>query len=424
MRVAVFIKNTTLHKSFGGFETQNRALCEGLAKKGHDVTVFTPQKELSTAALAQNGVNYIFVKCIFRRFSSIFSVSPDSWEHRSYEALKKHHEKEAFDIIISQSSWGLGVIKRKKELKIPVISISHGSKMGEVQTRLKSINSVKQLFKFVVDIPHILRAFFITQRQFIHGSDRVVAVSNAVRKQIIDETFVEDHKIEVIHNGIDSSKFHKLNSGEYESMTVDDNGKNDREVQVLYVGRVLREKGLFVLINALAQLQPTNFKLNIIGDGEDFQALGEQVKKLGLPHVVNLAGWQSEDVVISSLQKSDIFVLPSLRVEGFPMTLVEAMFVGLPIIASDIGGNSDAVENDFNGFLVSAGDTKVLSQKIGILINDTKLRNKMSENGRIKAQQMFTLEIMLSKYEKVMQQVLSGYNVPEDTRAQNMMEAF
>lgn len=400
MRIAVFIKNTTFHSGFGGFETQNKVLCEGLAQKGHAITVFSPKKELEFEQKEENGVKYVFVPCIFKRFSVLYSASKQSWQKKSFEVFRKMHNENKFGLVISQSSWALGIIKHKSELDIPIVAISHGSKIGEVQTVLKSVDSPGDFGRFLVDIPHILRAFFITQRQFIHGSDKVVAVSNAVKEQVVNETYVSEDKVVVIHNGINPGLFESGSTG----------GVDDGGVNLVYVGRIEKSKGLFLLLDAVESLDFPNLKLRIVGDGVDFDELKNYSLQKGLDDVVNLEGKIPYDKVVQRLAVADIFVLPTLRVEGFPMTLVEAMFSGLPIVASDIGGNSDAVVDGETGFLVEPGNTDQLKEKLSLLVSDRDLRVDMSVAALGRAKHNFTLDAMLNKYEQVFDEVLKNEN--------------
>src|SRR4030065_994231 len=130
MRIAVMAKKTTFHKGFGGLETQNKALCEGLSAKGHIVTIFSPVYELDKNEIIENNVRYVFVKCVYRMgpvFGFFGTIQKSNWINRSVEEFTKIHEKEKFDIVLAQSSTGLGIIKNKKKLNIKVISIAHGT---------------------------------------------------------------------------------------------------------------------------------------------------------------------------------------------------------------------------------------------------------------------------------------------------------
>ncbi len=397
MNIAVFTKSTTFHKGFGGFETLNRNLSEALVKKGHRIVVYAPKKELSTNEIEENGVIYRFVDCMFGKFKMLYSYSKNSWENKSVKAFLYDHDKLKYDLVLGQSSWALPIIKIKNQIGVKVVSVLHGSKIGEYQTQLKNVKSIKELMYCVRDIPHVLRAFFITQREFVHGSDKLVAVSNFVKRIIVEETFVSEDKITVIYNGVDESKFEGLEKKKSAA---------GEDVNIVYIGRIIRAKGLFVLVDSLSRLKNLPWKLNIIGDGEALEQLRTEITRRGLTDRVNLTGLITYENVIKELGKSDIFVLPSMRMEGFPMTIVEAMFSRLPVVASDIGGNSDAVINGETGFLAKAGNVIDLSEKLAELINSHEKRVLLGENGRKKALKEFTIDRMVSKYEQVFLEVL------------------
>lgn len=92
MKIAVFIKSTTLHKNHGGLETQNKVLCEGLVKKGHSVTVFSPKKDFDRSETEENGVRYVFVDASYGAYL-LSSFKKDSWGKVSLEVFDKFHEK-------------------------------------------------------------------------------------------------------------------------------------------------------------------------------------------------------------------------------------------------------------------------------------------------------------------------------------------
>ena len=396
MKIAVFTKSTTFHKGFGGFETLNRALCEALIKKGHKIVVYSPKKEFDLEMVEENGVIYKFIDCRFGDFKTLYSFSRDSWENKSVEIFTADHKEVKYDLVLGQSSWALPIIKIKSTLGIKVISILHGSKIGEYETQLRNVKSMKDLFFSVRNLPHVLRAFFKTQREFVHGSDKLVSVSNYVKKAIVEETFVSEDKITVIHNGVDEKKFENIDK---EEKNIGDT------VKLIFIGRVIRAKGIFILIDALSHLPNLNWNLNIVGEGESLKELKKIISQKGFERRISFKGLLRYEGVIEELSKSDIFVLPSMRVEGFPMTIIEAMFTALPIIASDIGGNSDAVVNEETGYLVKPGKVSDLSEKLSMLITDGSQRVFLGKNGRNKALNEFTIDKMIDKYEQIFKEV-------------------
>jgi glycosyltransferase involved in cell wall biosynthesis len=388
VNIAVFVKSTTYHHGYGGLETQNKTLCEGLAKRGHRITVFSPKRELDVPSKDENGVSYIFIPSVYRL--GLFN-NKNNWVNRSYEKFKELHEKEKFDLVLSQSSAGLGVIRRKQELEIKVVSVSHGTILGELKTKFKNITSFKDALRSAPDLIFSMRVFFGRQRDFIHGSNKVIAVSNAVKKALLEETFVDENKVEVVHNGIDPSMFSQR-PGKY--------GK----VHLIYLGRVIRSKGVILLVEMIKDL---NCILDVVGNGDDMDAMRREAEGLGISQKVVLHGQIPPDQVAGSLLRSDIFVFPTLRMEGLPMVLVEAMFSGLPIVAFDMGGVGDAVEDGVNGFLLKEDDVGGFKARLNELIESADLRFQMSQASIDRAHKEFTVENMAAKYENIFMEVIT-----------------
>jgi glycosyltransferase involved in cell wall biosynthesis len=346
MRIAVFAKSTTFHKNYGGLETQNKVLCEGLVQRGHEVTVFSPKKELDVEEAAENGVFYRFIPSVYRTITPFWKYG-QNWFKKSARVFAREHKDKPFDIVISQSSAGVGIIKIKEELGVKVIAVSHGSILAEFKTKIVSARGIKEYLYLLKDVAFVLMIYFGRQRHFVLGANKVVAVSGAVKQLLMDETFASDEHIKVIYNGIDPGKFNGY------LRKPDSQGK----IRLLFIGRVVRSKGVFDLLKVFKELSDEEDKviLNIVGDGEDLEALVSAAKQTGLEDKVNFLGKIPYDEVASKLFASDVFVLPTLRVEGFPMTLPEAMFAELPVVANDLGGVSDAVEDGVTGFFNQTG---------------------------------------------------------------------
>lgn len=388
MKIAVFIKSTTFNKGYGGLETQNKVLCEGLAKRGHEIIVFSPLKDGSETSHEENGVKYIFVSCVYRMLFS--SVDNNNWLNKSYQEFLKIHKQKPFDVVISQSSAGLGVIKKKHELGIKVVGISHGTIGGEMKTLINSAKSPVDLIKSSRSLAFGLINFFGRQRQYIHGCDTIVAVSSAVKESVIGETYAPEAKITVIHNGMDGNKIPKKDWKKVDA---------DEPLKILYIGRIEESKGLMELLEACRDL--TNVVLNIVGDGPYLEELKTLTRQMKMSQKVLLYGKLPFEKAVEMYACNDVFILPTKRVEGLPMTLVEACFAGLPIIATDMGGNKDAVTDGFNGFLLTKLDVAILKQKIVDLVENRALAQKLGSNGKIKAEKEFELDKMISAYERI-----------------------
>lgn len=403
MRIAVFIKSTTFHKGFGGLETQNKMLCEGLYKAGYSVTVFSPKKDVEHDFLELHGVQYVFVPCKFKMgaFLGFFGeLDRENWINKSAEAFKQIHVKYPFDLVIGQSSAALGIIRVKQSISVKVVSICHGSTLSEYRTFLGEVSGVKDLLRLIPRTGYVLKNFFTRQREFVHGSDHIVAVSSFVKKYIVEETFVDDNKVTVILNGIDHALFSKHTRVK---------GIEGKDIKIVSTSRVVKSKGVFNLVKSFAELLTKTAKpvtLHIINDGADLVALKEFVASLKIQDKVIFYGSMPHEAVLSKLLNFDIFVLPSLRVEGLPMTLPEAMFAELPIVASNIGGIPDAVRHEYNGLLVPPGDVPKLTQALLRLVDNKDLCVMLGNNGRKFALEEFTLTKMVAKYVDIINNVL------------------
>jgi len=401
MRIAVFAKATTFHKGYGGLETQNKILCEGLAARKHKVTVFSPQESVDFLEKEENGVLYRFIPCKFKLglvLGFLGHLDKNNWVNRSYEDFKCLHNEERFDLVLGQSSAAIGIIKREKKLGVPVISISHGTILSEYKTHLSEIKTPKQVLKLIPNTGYVFKNFFGRQREFIHGSDKIIAVANYVKQALVEETFVSENKVVVINNAIDE----RVLGGFVRTYSAKD------VVDLLYVGRIVRSKGLFELIDILADPKLVNTRLLLVGDGADKKELEKFVEAQGISDRVQFLGLLPHTEAISKMKEADIFVLPTLRVEGLPMVLIEAMFAGLPIVATNKGGISDAVVSGETGFLVDPGDQEEFRAKLIALVQGAELRECFGKKGRNRAQEKFTLNVMLNKYEQVFREVLRG----------------
>ncbi|URL83308.1 glycosyltransferase [Limosilactobacillus fermentum] len=115
------------------------------------------------------------------------------------------------------------------------------------------------------------------------------------------------------------------------------------------IARFSPQKDQETLIKAVTKLPKDSYKLTFVGDGETLQTNKELVSKYGLNHNIKFVGFK--DDISDELINNDVYIL-STHYEGLPISIIEAMSYGLPIIASDIGGNNELIKNKENGFLV------------------------------------------------------------------------
>ena len=213
-------------------------------------------------------------------------------------------------------------------------------------------------------------------RLFLRQADLVIggggqAIMNSVRKMGIPE-----HRIRSINPGIDRVFIERESILPRQAM--------NREQNLLFVGRVHRNKGLEYLIEALYLLRHEPWHVTMVGDTSYNPSYGKRIKSmicaLGIADKISCLGRITDVSKLREIyQQADIFVLPSVE-ECYPFVLLEAMSVGLPIIATDVAAIPEIVEDGVQGIIVPSKDPQALADAIRRLIHDAKLRKLMSRN--------------------------------------------
>lgn len=174
---------------------------------------------------------------------------------------------------------------------------------------------------------------------------------------------------------------------------------------IITVGELNANKNHIQVLEALSKLNKTNFHYLIVGNGEDEQKLQKAVNELLLRDKVSFLGFRRD--VPELLTASDVFILTSRR-EGLPKAVMEAMAVGLPIIATDVRGNRDLVKSGENGYLVPLGNAEQTAIAIERLIDSEDLRRSMGGKSKELVKQ-YDLQNILKEMEKIYDNILNFY---------------
>jgi len=176
---------------------------------------------------------------------------------------------------------------------------------------------------------------------------------------------------------------------------------------VAFVGRIEQAKGVFDLIEAVNEVRETipTVRLEFAGDG-DIEGALRHVAIRGIRANVHFSGWVSPRRREELLARATVFVLPS-HAEGLPMSLLEAMAAGCPVIASDVGGIPDVVTNEVNGLLVPPGDRDALALALHRLLVDRELADRLGHEARATVRRRFATEHAISRLD----QIYSGLGV-------------
>ncbi|MCS6297091.1 MAG: glycosyltransferase family 4 protein [Nitrospira sp.] len=223
----------------------------------------------------------------------------------------------------------------------------------------------------------------------------MVAVSEDLKRFIVEKVGVSSERITVLYNGVDVPPIPVLADIEACRREINLQG-TDRVVGV--VGNLYPVKGHQYLIDAIPEVLEKYPDTSFVfaGRGQLETALKQQVNRLGLGTRVHFLGLRQDIPRILALL--DVFVLPSLS-EGLSMAILEAMMAGKPVIATRVGGNPEIVLEGETGFLVPPKDSPALAASLIALLKNRHLASEFGENGKRRAERQFSLQTMVSSYQ-------------------------
>lgn len=210
-----------------------------------------------------------------------------------------------------------------------------------------------------------------------------VALTKEIQESIVQRYRISEEKVPIIYNGIDLSKCKKKKAYNI-----------DHKLTFLHIGRFADVKNHKMLIDAFSNYikKVPDSELLLIGDGPLMEEIKYKVQKLNLTDKIHFLGQKSD--VFSYLNLADAFIFPSIY-EGMPMTLIEAMGTGLPIIATNVGGIPSMIKNNYNGILVKCEIDDI--EKAMERVMDLTLREKLGSNA-LKTSAKFSSVNMAKSY--------------------------
>jgi len=214
-------------------------------------------------------------------------------------------------------------------------------------------------------------------------ADIVLAVSKYLKEHAM--SIAPEANIIVKRIGIDINLFRNEEREE----------KKESVIKIIFVGNLIKSKGIYDLLNAFAKLckMITKYQLNLlyIGDGPEKKALFDRAKALKIDQLVILLGARDHGEISRLINEADIVVLPSYK-EGMAQVVIEACACGKPVVASKVGGIPEIVDNYVNGILVSPDSVREIVNALMKLIEDPVLRKSMGIKGRVKCEQEYDIE--------------------------------
>jgi glycosyltransferase involved in cell wall biosynthesis len=240
------------------------------------------------------------------------------------------------------------------------------------------------------------------QRMVSRLVDRYIAVSHAMARELGEHVMKPDDVV-VVHNAIETAAFQQP-AGEATA------GDDARPV-VLALARLHHRKGIADLLTAASMLP--HAIIRVAGEGPERLSLERLAEKLGVAERVQFLGTRTD--VADLLRGCTLFVLPSLA-EGLPVSVIEAMAAGRPVVATDIGGTNEIVVHGETGLLVPPADPLALAGAIARLLADPQLQREMGAAGQRRVERLFSAGAMVDRIEELYEEVLDQNDRPRVAR--------
>ena len=343
-------------------------------------------------------------------------------DRRRWKPVLFHHAEPGMALMVEEAhrlniktkvvSWmrGIGTISGLPEFiahlqtERPVIFHAHLSwllscKYGLIAAALAKVPAVIATAQQYMEPPWG-RTVFLQQQLVQHCVDQYLAVSEAVAQQLQKTFRVPSHKVRMIHNSIPCDVFDKPSNPELRAAFCNGTG----QPIVLTVARLDQQKGLTYLLKAIRQIPDGLFIL--AGSGPESSGLKAEAQALGISDRVYFLGHRTD--IPDLLASCDLFVLPSVY-EGFPLSVLEAMAAGKPVVATAVGGTPEAVIDGKTGFLVPPGDPAALASGIRKILSNPGLACEMGAAGRLRVKLEFSAAAMIQRVTQVYEETLIKY---------------
>jgi glycosyltransferase involved in cell wall biosynthesis len=353
----------------GGVQIHIRDLALALLAQGHAPTVITGGTGTFVDQLRANGVPTVVLPDLTVPISPLRDA-------RALVGIRSTLARLRPDLVAVHSSKA-GILGRlaSRSLGLPVIQTVHG-------------------WNFTPGIPP-LQAGLYRQIERLLGPflTKIITVSEFDRNLAMSARIAPESRFVTVHNGIpDISRDLRSDPGE-------------EPVRLVMVARFEAQKDHGTLLRALAGLKDRRWTLDLIGNGPLSDATRQLARSLALSDRVHFLGQRTD--VEQLLARAQVSLLVT-NWEGFPISILEAMRAGLPVVASDVGGIGESVQDGQTGYLVPQGDAETLRERIGRLLIDSELRVRLGKEGRNSYERQFTLAASVAKTLRVYQDLVAG----------------
>jgi glycosyltransferase involved in cell wall biosynthesis len=374
------------HLYFGGVERRIMETTKRLQTES-DITVYSGTKAGFKNLSSINGVS--FVPC----YSTDMLFPVDNWFFN--RSLIKSGSVINADVYEAHAVSGYGFSKKLEKLGIkkPFIHTIHGVLADEYEQAKKSgYPSVRGRGS-----NYFMQRLSKLEEEAAKNATIVVTISNYSLEKIQKYYGVAQSKVRIVPNGVDIEKFKPMDTKEVRQQFGLGN-----EPCVLFVGSLIPRKGLPFLVEAAKKVvrAQSDTTFLIVGDGPLRNQLYDSLRTANLSGSFKFLGNVKDKVLPAIYNCADVFVLPSIQ-EGQGIVLLESQASGKPVVAFDIGGVNEAIQNKVTGLLVNQGDVDALGDALLKLLTDKAIREKMGSNGRRFVSENYTWDNCAQKMLKV-----------------------
>ena len=362
-------------------------LSHNLQKLGHNVHVVARDNHESEKVV--NGIEVHYIKGAGNALTKYWRFARSA--SKKIEELNKQN---GFDVIHANLPLVPSFSIPKDASKALVCAV-HSTWKGEaIVTKRDKPKNLNPNEKSMLRYNFLLRSY---EKKLMKRSDALIAVSKYTVDELTELYGIDEKKIHVIYNGVDVQKF-KPRPDRTELRR--DFGLEAEKKIVLFVGRLYHRKGLEILLRSippvLQEFSDVKFVISGKGFKEKEESLRNLAKQLDIEDHVTFMGYVPDEKLPNLYSASDIFVLPAIY-ENFPFAILEAQATGLPVISTKVGGIPEFLVDNENGFLIDAGDSAQLTQRVLALLQDPKLAKEMGMRGRKLIEEKFSWRLITSQ---------------------------
>ncbi|MBN2021530.1 MAG: glycosyltransferase [Pirellulales bacterium] len=251
------------------------------------------------------------------------------------------------------------------------------------------------------DYPRRRRIVF--NRLMLRHRDRVVAVGESVRQALIHNEGIRPDRVAIVYNGVDGGAFAPHDADR--AAIRRELGLDENDLVVIQVARLDHLKDHCTAVRTAQRVAKVQDRLRLllVGEGPERQTIMSEIETRGVGRHVRLLGLRHD--VARLLSAADLFLLTSIS-EGIPVTVIEAMAAGVPVVATSVGGLSEMIEPGETGLLASSGNDEALAEAILRLADDAALRETIRRQARAKAEAVFSERAMHAAYEACYEEML------------------